>query len=57
MHFLPDQLSRINHGEPAIGVENQLLDAQMFGIEIDWYGQIIDYLKKDYFNNNMPKEE
>jgi hypothetical protein len=59
VHFLPDQLSIINHGELAIGVEDQLPDAQLFGIEIDRYasGQIIDYLKKGYFNNDMPKEE
>ncbi len=57
MHFLPDQLSKINHGKPTIGVENQLPNAQLFGIEIDWYGQIIDYLKKGYFDDNMPKEE
>jgi hypothetical protein len=29
----------------------------LFGIEIDWYGQIIDYFKKGYFDNDMPKEE
>jgi len=59
VHFLLDQLSIINHGELAIRVEDQLPDAQLFGIEIDWYAneQIIDYLKKGYFNNNMPKEE
>jgi hypothetical protein len=27
VHFLLDQLSRINHGEPTIGVEDQLLNA------------------------------
>jgi hypothetical protein len=59
VHFLPDQLSIINHGELAIRVEVQLPDAQLFGIEIDWYAsqQIIDYLKKGYFNNDMPKEK
>jgi hypothetical protein len=57
VHFLPNQLPKINHGELAIRVEDQLPDAQLFGIEIDWYGQIIDYLKKGYFDNNMPKEE
>ncbi len=57
VHFMPNQLSRINHGEPAIGVEDQLPNVQLFGIEIDWYGQIIDYLKKGYFDDDMPKEE
>jgi hypothetical protein len=57
VHFLLDQLSKINHGKLTIGVENQLPNAQLFSIKIDWYGQIIDYLKKGYFNDNMPKEE
>jgi hypothetical protein len=34
-----------------------LPNAQLFGIEIDRYGQIIDYLKKGYFDDNMPKED
>jgi hypothetical protein len=44
VHFLLDQLSKINHGDLAIRVEDQLSNAQLFGIKIDWYGQIIDYL-------------
>jgi hypothetical protein len=55
VHFLPNQLSRIKHGKLTIVVEDQLLNAQLFGMEIDWYGQIIDYFKKGYFDNNMPK--
>jgi len=35
VHFLLDQLSKINHGEPTIGVEDQLPNAQLFNIEID----------------------
>jgi hypothetical protein len=46
VHFLPNQLSIINHGESAIRVKDQLHDAQLFGIEINWYGQIIYYSKK-----------
>jgi hypothetical protein len=34
-----------------------LSNAQLFGIEIDWHGQIINYLKKGYFDEDMPKEE
>jgi hypothetical protein len=49
--------SRINHGKLTIGVGDQFLDAQLFGIIVDWYGQIIDYLKKGYFDDNMLKEE
>jgi hypothetical protein len=35
VHFSPNQLSIINHGVLAIGVEDQLIDAESFGIEID----------------------
>jgi hypothetical protein len=45
VHFLPNQLSILNHGESVIRVEDQLHDAQLFGIEINWYGHIIYYLK------------
>ncbi len=55
MHFLPDQLFIINHGELVIGVEDQLFDTQLFGIEIEWYGHIIDYLKKGYLTIICPK--
>jgi hypothetical protein len=57
VHFFLDQLSKINHGEPAIGVEDQLPNAQLFHIKIDWYGQIMDYFKKGYFNDDMPKKK
>ncbi len=30
VHFLPNQLSKINHGKLAIGVEYQLPNAQLF---------------------------
>jgi hypothetical protein len=38
VHFLPNQLSIIDHGVLVIEVEDQLFDAQLFGIKIDWYG-------------------
>ncbi len=56
VHFLPNQLSIINHGELAIGVENQLHDAQLFSINFDLYGQIIDYFKKVIFTTICPKK-
>jgi hypothetical protein len=34
MHFLLDQLFKINHGKLTIGVEDQLSDTQLFGIVI-----------------------
>ncbi len=46
VHLLPNQLSIISHGESAIRVADQLHDAQLLGIEINWYGQIIYYLKQ-----------
>jgi hypothetical protein len=47
IHFLPDHLSRINHGELVIGIDDQLLDVHLFNVGLDWYGPIIEYLKKD----------
>jgi hypothetical protein len=55
VHFLPNQLSIINHGELAIRVEDQLHDAQLFGIKINWYGQIIYYLKEIITTTICPK--
>ncbi len=55
VHFLPDQLFIINHGKLVIGAEDQLFDTQLFGIEIEWYGHIIDYLKKGYLTIICPK--
>jgi len=52
---VPNQLSQISHGEPAIRVEPQLLDAILF--TLGWYGPILEYLQKGYFENNIPKEE
>ncbi len=50
-------MSRINHGEPIEGVDDQLLDVHLFNVGVDWYGPIIEYLKKGYFDNDVPKEE
>jgi hypothetical protein len=33
VHFSPNQLSKINHGELVIGIEEQLFDAQLFGMD------------------------
>ncbi len=35
MHFKPNQLWKIKHGKLAIGVEDQLSNAQLYGREID----------------------
>jgi hypothetical protein len=52
---VPNQLSRISHGELAIRVKAQLLDAILF--TVGWYGPILEYLQKGYFENNIPKEK
>jgi hypothetical protein len=49
MHFVPNQLSRVRNGKHAVGVEDQLLDATLFLLTIDWYTSIKDYLHKGYF--------
>lgn len=48
---------RITHDESSWGVEDQLLDASLFTVSIDWYGLVKEYLKKWYFENDVPKEE
>jgi hypothetical protein len=41
IHFVPDHLSQIGHGELAIGVEDQLSSATLFDVQINWYAPII----------------
>jgi hypothetical protein len=50
-------LSKISHGELAQGVDDQLLNVHLFNVGVIWYGPIIEYLKKGYFDNNVLKEE
>jgi hypothetical protein len=57
VHFLLDHLSRINHGELVERIDNKLFDLHLFNVRVDWYGPIIKYLKKGYFDSNVPKEE
>jgi hypothetical protein len=57
VHFLPNHLSRISHGELAKGVDDQLPNAHLFIVGVDWYGPIIEYLKKKYFDYNVLKEK
>jgi hypothetical protein len=47
----------MSHGESTIGVEDQLFYATLFTMGIDWYGPIVEYLKKGYFKNDILKEE
>jgi len=54
-HFLLDHLSKISHGELAKGANDQLPDAHLFNVGVNGYGPIIKYLKKGYFDNNVPK--
>ncbi len=62
IHFLLDHLFKINHGELVNGelverVDDKLFDVHLFNVRVDWYGPIIKYLKKGYFDSNVPKEE
>jgi hypothetical protein len=57
VHFVLDQLFHISHGELVIGVKNQLFNAMLFIVGMDWYGPILEYLQKGYFNNNITKEK
>lgn len=56
IHFVLNQLSWMNHGELVMRVEDQLLNAILFIVGIDWYGPIVEYLKKGYFEHDIPKE-
>jgi hypothetical protein len=44
MHFIPNQLSHVGNGEPAIRVEDQLPNVVFFLLTIDWYTPIKEYL-------------
>jgi len=57
VHFLLDHLSRISHGELVERVDDKLFNVHLFNVRVDWYGPIIKYLKKGYFDSNVPKEE
>ncbi len=57
VHFLLDYLSKISHEEPTKGVDDQLPNIHLFNVGVDCYGQIIEYLKKGYFDNDVNKEE
>jgi hypothetical protein len=57
VHFLLNHLSKISHGEPIERLDDQWLDTHLFNVGVDWYGLIIKYLKKWYFDNDVPKEE
>ncbi len=41
IHFVPDHLSQIGHGELITKVKDQILDSTLFVVQIDWYALII----------------
>jgi len=43
--------------KPIVGVEDQLLDAILFLLTSDWYTPIKKYLRKGYFEDDVPQEE
>jgi len=50
-------LSRIRHRELVEGIEDHLFDAQLFNMKVDWYGSIIKYLTKGYFDIDIQKRK
>ncbi len=38
-------------------MEDQLLDAVLFLLTVDWYTPIKKYLRKGYFEDDVPQEE
>jgi hypothetical protein len=57
VHFLLDHIFTINHNKPTIKIEDQLLNATLFTIGVEWCALIIKYLKKWCFDDDIPKEE
>jgi len=56
IYFVFDQLSKIEHGEPIVGMEDELLGVNIFSISgINF--PIRKYLWKGYFENEIPKEK
>ena len=55
-HGVADALSRNEGAEPAIGILDQTVDAQLFSTEPDWLHPIVDYLTTGTFRAHMTKE-
>ena len=55
-HGIADALSRNEGVEPAIGIPDQTVDAQLFAVEPDKFQPIIDYLQTGHFPVTMTKE-
>jgi hypothetical protein len=56
IHFVLYHLPQIGHGELTTWVKDQLPNATLFVVQIDWYGPRLKYLHKGYFENDIPKE-
>ena len=56
IHGVVDALSRIEGAEPATGIPDQIIDAQLFSMQPDWIHSIIDYLQTGTFPPSMTKE-
>jgi len=57
VHFLLDCIFTNNHGRPTIRIGDQLPDAILFTVGVEWCALIIKYLKKWYFDDDIPKEK
>ena len=55
-HGVADALSRNERAEPAIGIPDQTINAQLFSMQPDWTYPIIDYLQIGTFPPSMTKE-
>ena len=59
-HLIVDYLSRLELGEPPEGIPDDLLDADLFLIQVtksnDWYEQMLNYLAEGIFPEGMTKD-
>lgn len=58
-HVIADQLSRIQSGEPAEGVNEDFPDVHLFRIAVlpAWYTSVVEYLSTSRFPREMPPGE
>ena len=59
-HAIADYLSKLDTGDPPVGIEDELPDAALFQIETNfsdnWYEQMLNYLQDGIFPEGMDKD-
>ena len=59
-HAIADYLSRLDTGDPPVGIEDELPDAALFQIQTEisenWYDQMLHYLQDGIFLEGMDKD-